>query len=497
MKIQTKLIIGFLIMTAFPLFLTSITVSFVLDRLSNDWRDVYNIEKDVTGPFDIIMNPINFFYEASNEDYDELVDITVNDPDSLLHFPTCKKLNDNMKKHQAYLLVLKEKKYIYTGCSPNDVEPRSIPVADIYHRKAKDLVYLDNKTNSIIRERTFYFSDHHTLGQIMMVTDYSKLNVAWNKTILQFLAALIIMMFMCDIALGIWIYQSIVKPINLLQIATIQIGDGNLDIPVTPTSKDEIGELCKDFDNMRLRLKELIDDNIRREENIRTMLSNISHDLKTPITAIQGYTEGILDGVADTEEKRIRYLQTIYAKANDMTYLIDELSLYSKMEQNSLPYDFISVNAEQFFSDCIEDVSLDLEAKDIHIFYENKTDKHTCLLIDPEQIKRVLNNLIENACKYMGKPSGKIHICLFDESSQPEMLHVSVTDTGAGIPKEHLPHIFERFYRADSSRNSAIRGSGLGLAIVKGIINDHGGTITAESKVGVGSCFTFTLKKTK
>lgn len=180
-----------------------------------------------------------------------------------------------------------------------------------------------------------------------------------------------------------------------------------------------------------------------------------------------------------------------------MTYLIDELSLYSKMEQNSLPYDFISVNAEQFFSDCIEDVSLDLEAKNIHIFYENKTDKQTCLLIDPEQIKRVLNNLIENACKYMGKPCGEIHIRLFDESSEPEMLHVSVTDTGAGIPKEHLPHIFERFYRADSSRNSAIRGSGLGLAIVKGIINDHGGTITADSKVGLGSCFTFTLKKTK
>ena len=122
----------------------------------------------------------------------------------------------------------------------------------------------------------------------------------------------------------------------------MQIGAGNLDTPVRVNSTDEIGELCRDFEEMRIRLKEMIEDRIRYEQDTRDMMSNMAHDLQTPITSIKGYSEGILDGVANTPEKQEKYLRTIISKANDMSYLVDQLSVFSKVEQNTLPYHFIS-----------------------------------------------------------------------------------------------------------------------------------------------------------
>ncbi len=188
------------------------------------------------------------------------------------------------------------------------------------------------------------------------------------------------------------------------------------------------------------------------------------------------------------------------------------------MERNSLAYNFVSVNLEHYFTDCIEDVSLDLESKNITIDYYNTTDKDTCILADTEQLKRVLHNIIENAAKYNDKPDGHISVRieelkrkpaapplyrqlkedgsdLFPQQPPDEFIQVQIEDNGPGIAAKDLPHIFNRFYRADASRNSSKRGSGLGLAIVSKIISDHGGKVWAESIEGVGTSFYFTLKK--
>ena len=320
------------------------------------------------------------------------------------------------------------------------------------------------------------------------------------------------------IILSLWIYKSILHPLNILRLAAMQIGQGNLGNPIHIASSDEIGQLCRDFEDMRIRLKSLLEERIESEEKTREIMSSISHDLKTPVTAIKGYAEGILDGVADTPEKQQKYLQTIYTKANDITYLIDELSLFSKVERNSLAYNFVSVNLENYFTDCIEDVSLDMESQNMSIDYYNTTDKDTYILADTEQLKRVLHNIIENAVKYNDKPEGHISIRVEDvvrpNTAPPlyrqlkedgtdlvprpipdEFVQIQIEDDGPGIAAKNLPHIFDRFFRADASRNSSKRGSGLGLAIVKRIISDHGGKVWAESIEGVGSSFYFTLKK--
>ena len=159
------------------------------------------------------------------------------------------------------------------------------------------------------------------------------------------------------ICLVLWIYHSIVTPIHMLQMATQNIKNGNLDFEVEVHNKDEIGELCEDFEEMRIRLKDNAAEKLRAEQQNKELISNISHDLKTPITAIKGYVEGLMDGVADTPEKQNKYLQTVYSKAIDMDHLINELSFYSKIDTNKIPYTFSRINVVGYFEDCAEELS--------------------------------------------------------------------------------------------------------------------------------------------
>ena len=255
---------------------------------------------------------------------------------------------------------------------------------------------------------------------------------------------------------------------------------------------NEIGELCRDFEKMRKQMKVLMEEKIQYEETTRELMSNISHDLKTPLTAIKGYAEGMLDGVADTKEKREKYLKTIYNKATDMTYLIEELSFFSKMDCNGIPYQFVHLNMEEYFSDCVGELALDLEVKKIDLGYFNYVDKSEEIIVDAEQLKRVINNIIGNSVKYMDKKKGIINFRIQD---QYDCVQIEIEDNGKGIAKNEISYIFDRFYRTDASRNSSQGGTGLGLSICRKIIEDHGGRIWASSKEGVGTSIFFTLKK--
>lgn len=203
--------------------------------------------------------------------------------------------------------------------------------------------------------------------------------------------------------LTVWVYRSILSPLNKLQEATKQIRDGNLEFTLDVDADDEIGQLCQDFEEMRIRLKENAEEKLQYDKESKELISNISHDLKTPITAIKGYVEGILDGVASSPEKLDRYIRTIYNKANDMDRLIDELTFYSKIDTNKIPYTFAKINVSQYFKDCLEEVGLDMEARGIELGYFNYADEDVMVIADAEQMKRVINNIISNSVKYLDK----------------------------------------------------------------------------------------------
>lgn len=294
------------------------------------------------------------------------------------------------------------------------------------------------------------------------------------------------------ICLVVWIYRSIVTPISMLQVATQNIKNGNLDFEVEVDNHDEIGELCQDFEEMRRRLKDNAEEKIRSDVQNKELISNISHDLKTPITAIKGYVEGLMDGVADTPEKQNKYLQTIYSKANDMDHLINELTFYSKIDTNKIPYTFSRINAVDYFEDCAEDIGRELEEEHIDFDYHNYVDNAVQIIADAEQIKRVINNIIGNSKKYSDKPQTKIRMTVKDVG---DFVQIEIEDNGKGIAMKDVPYIFDRFYRTDASRNSSRGGSGIGLSIVKKIMEDHGGKIWVTSKEGIGTVMYFVIRK--
>ena len=305
------------------------------------------------------------------------------------------------------------------------------------------------------------------------------------------LTATIILVFTA-LSVGLWIYRSIAVPLVKLRKATQNIKEGNLDFVLEVEGNDEFSQLCQDFEEMRKRLKESTEEKILMDKENKELISNISHDLKTPITAVKGYVEGIMDGVADTPEKMDRYVRTIYNKTNEMDHLINELTFYSKIDTNRIPYTFSKLNVEDYFSDCAEELGLEMETKGIELVYANYVEKGVQVIADGEQIRRVIHNIVSNAIKYMEKPRGIIQLRVKDVG---DFIQVEIEDNGKGIAAKDLPYIFDRFYRTDVSRNSSKGGSGIGLSIVKKIMEDHGGKVWATSRLGIGTIMYFVLRK--
>ncbi|MCR5278245.1 MAG: HAMP domain-containing histidine kinase [Lachnospiraceae bacterium] len=307
--------------------------------------------------------------------------------------------------------------------------------------------------------------------------------------------AIFFILFLIAAGLTRWIGKGVFSPVNELKVGMQQIAAGNFDYVLEKKNmKGEIGELYHDYEDMRLRLKESCEETVRNEAQNKELITNISHDLKTPITAIKGYVEGIMDGVADTPEKMDKYIKTIYNKANDMDRLINELTIYSRIDNNRIPYTFLRLNVSEYFGDCIEEIGMELESKNIKLNYCNMVPEDVRIIADPEQLKRVINNIISNAVKYMDKEKTE-SVIDFRILDQEDSVQVEIEDNGRGISAKDLPRIFERFYRSDSSRNSARGGSGIGLSIVKKIVEDHGGYIWATSHEGEGTCMHFVIRK--
>lgn len=294
------------------------------------------------------------------------------------------------------------------------------------------------------------------------------------------------------IVMWFWIYKRILVPLDKMRIATKKIADGNFDYELDEKDFVEIPFLYNDFEKMRIKLKENEKEKILSENAARELVSNISHDLKTPLTAIRGYVEGILDGVASSPQKVRDYLTTIYNKTNYMTKLIDELLYYSRVSGNEFSYNFEKTNVKEFFDDYVKDLYLELDTIRINFSYSANVDADTMIDIDREQIKRALNNIVANAVKYMDKEDPEIH---FRVKETMDAINIRISDNGRGIDEKDLPHIFERFYRSDASRNTKLGGSGIGLSIVKKVIENHEGSVVAMSKSGVGTDIDIVLKK--
>lgn len=489
MKIRTRLAIAFLTITVLPITLIYFAIMLLHDYQGRMFSQTYGLTEQVDLSSGASIRVFSHMTENIQQEIDKRLE---QDPEQFLDTAFLDSLNTKLSKTHSFLVVTKNEELVYTG---ND-ETTSDLANEIYNYAELGTTnewgnYLDDDTEHLLKQREISFSDG-TEGNILLITNVVEVIPEVKSMFLEMLVSAGVILIVTAAIMVSWVYRSIWRPLGQLQEATKQIRDGNLDFTLEVEDDDEIGQLCQNFEEMRIRLKETTEEKIQYDKESKELISNISHDLKTPITAIKGYAEGILDGVASSPEKLERYIRTIYNKANDMDRLIAELTFYSKIDTNKIPYAFAKINVADYFGDCIDEVGLDLEARGVELGYFNYVDEDVQIIADAEQIKRVINNIIGNSLKYMDKKKGIINIRILDVG---DFVQVEIEDNGKGIGQKELPYIFDRFYRTDSSRNSATGGSGIGLSIVKKIIEDHGGKIWATSKLGIGTEIHFVLRK--
>ncbi len=481
MRLATRMKITYIIVFFVPIILLMLTF-FCLGSIElKELEERYGMQNaSVTMLFD----PFEMLEQMSGELNDQLKQTIENEPEKMADFSYLEEMDRQLQKTTAGLVVLKNYEVYYSG-----MNGLTTPV----YEKTNGSLYEIGDKPYYLKQWTFLFEDGaHGVAQVLTPVDEVMEQV--RSTVAKiFVSGIVVLLLVVALAF-VWLYQSIVQPLEKLKKAALNIKNGNLDFNVIADTEDEIGEVCTAFEDMRVKLKNQIEVSMQYEKDNKELISNISHDLKTPITAIKGYVEGIRDGVADTPEKMDRYIRTIYNKATDMDKLIDELFLYSKLDSNSMNYSFAKLNLKDYFEDCADEISMDLESRGITFDFRNYVSEDTIIIADPEQLKRVINNIVGNSVKYMAARPGRIGIHILNE---PEFVQVEIRDNGKGIAKKELPHIFERCYRTDASRNSSKGGSGLGLSIAKKIIEEHGGKIWANSVEGEGTTISFVLRKYK
>ncbi|OAB46745.1 sensor histidine kinase [Paenibacillus antarcticus] len=484
MSIRIKLLLsytGMLVVSLLMLVMTAALFTIASTGDVHSLRDFYKVHYQ--------LNPLS---EQEESIFLELKYLAKKDPDELQNKELLLEYDFKLKTEKAGLFVRRASNAIFESHTFNQPElQEALPPYDLNNYQIRNTFNINERFYGYAKF-DFKYSDG-AKGSVFVIKEHSPL-AAITRRLLPILSLILIgVLVIANVLLYRWITRSVIKPLNMLRDSAERIQEGNLQFELNLQSKDEIGQLNEAFEMMRLRLQESVSLRLQYEENRKELISNISHDLRTPITNIKGYIEGIRDGVANTPEKMDMYVDIIYNKAVGMDKLVDELFLYSKLDLNQVPFSFEPVDIVKFLDDCIEEMQYNMENISVTFQWDHQISERIEVQADLDKLKRMVLNVIGNALKYMDKPHPMISFSL--QTDQLEVT-VEVKDNGMGIEAEALPHIFERFYRAEPSRNLSTGGSGLGLAIARQIIEGHGGAIWMESEQGVGSSLFFTLKRT-
>ncbi len=283
--------------------------------------------------------------------------------------------------------------------------------------------------------------------------------------------------------------KKVIIPLQQLSTAAHAITkNGNFNITVDYHSDDELGQVCDTFRTMQSYLKKSIAERAHANANRKILFSGIAHDLRTPLTAIMGCTEALQLGMGRTKEKQMQYLNSIASCADDLSKLIEELSLYNKLSTSRIICHPVATNFSSIVRSFITEDKDYLDAKAVHISYD--MDHSLDAMLDEKEFQRIIFNLLTNTIKYRDKDSSEVLITLRAKGDYAEFTY---QDDGPGVPQEKLSHIFEAFYRTDEARSKTSNGSGLGLAIVAEIMTAHKGRYQAVNDHGLKLIFDIPL----
>ena len=274
--------------------------------------------------------------------------------------------------------------------------------------------------------------------------------------------------------------RKITKPLYEMNEAAKQLAKGDFDQQIEVTDSGEIGQLTETFNSMASALK-------RYEDTRQSFIGNVSHELKSPLTSIQGFIQGILDGTISSDEQQA-YLEIVLSETKRMNSLIMDLLDLVKIESDQMVINKTEWDANELIRRCLINFINKIEERHIELTVDIPEEK-TMVLADQDRITQVITNLLDNAVKFCND-NGSIKVWTYETEDK---LNISISNTGRTIPEEDMQYIFDRFFKVDKAHNRKIPGTGIGLSIVKEIINRHDEEIWANSKPGVGTVFTFTL----
>ena len=279
--------------------------------------------------------------------------------------------------------------------------------------------------------------------------------------------------------------RDIVAPLEDLQQASRRIASGDYDTPVASCSTDELGETAAVFEEMRRQLQAGRKMRDAYEKNRQELFAGIAHDLATPLTKIQGYTGGILDGIAATPEKQKKYLELVYHTSQSMEQMVHELFLLSKLDLGKVDFQWENASLAPLLQQYVDLQKEALSAQGFSLRFENRLPGESPVVLDRIQFQRVLDNVLSNALKYRDSDNGSLTVRL---AAKDGGYLIECEDRGRGVAQEDLGRIFESFYRTDKARADVAKGSGLGLAVTARIIEAMQGRIWARPAVPKGLC---------
>jgi len=486
-SIRTKLSISYALMILVPALLTVLLAHLLFHFFIGQWNavrahyglDGYSLGKFMHGEMAAVA---------------ELQRIMRESPDLLLDEDRLKQYDERLAGRKIGIALFRSGGLRYASDGMDGRITGGLPVTrpdpgETYTFREESL-YLHGRWLAGL-QYAFRFGDGSD-GNLFLLIDGSPVDRLMHHLLPWLAVTLLAALVAANVLLTAWMSRRLLRPIRHLRQAAEQIREGHLEHAVDVQGRDELGELGRVFEEMRQRLHESVRERLRIEENRKQLIANISHDLKTPVTAIMGYAEGLLDGVAATPERLEKYARTIHAHAADLDRLVDELLLYSKLDLNRVPFRFTELDLCEYAARIVEEFRLYMEGRGIRLEAE-LPDGPVTVAADPDRLKRVFTNLLENSARHMDKEDKRITLRVAPDGDEG-FVRVEIADNGAGIDKRDLPHVFDRFYRAEASRRGG--GSGLGLAIAAQIVDAHGGKIRADSELGIGTTVTFTLRRT-
>jgi signal transduction histidine kinase len=489
MSIRKKLLLSYIGMVLIPMFLFVLSVMMLIGIFFDDIKGInhyYQNDEQNKWLFSFVET-----FKKRDELFSGIKMVSKYDPERLMDHTFLQNVDKEFRLNHSGLLVTKQNKIVFASTFLKDVHLSNEILKTEKERNRWGTWIREKDHFFVIQTQKFHFRDG-AVGTVYLFTDTSPLAHFMPKFFPLVILSLVLVIGLTNGVLTYFVSRSIIKPIYSLKTAAEQIKEGNLNEEVNVKRKDEIGKLSEAFEEMRRRLKESIQLQLQYEENRKELLANISHDLKTPITGIKGCVEAVTDGIADTKEKLDKYMNMIYKKADDMDHLIDDLFLFSKLDLKRVPFHFENIDIVEYLTDCVDELRFDPNLKGVKVNFSHAANEPLTVVADREQLRRVIMNIVDNSLKY--KQGNTLEID-FDVIVGEKDVTIAIGDNGPGMEREALQHIFERFYRAEKSRNTETGGSGLGLAIVKQIIEEHGGKVWAESQLGKGITIFFTLKK--